>query len=156
MSSGLLPSSSRIVSTPLLGEVTIGVLTLNNFSGRLQWRGRAIPPPDEIAQPPGSIIIVLTINAPLDPMILRRIAARCWAGVARTGSTFAHGSGDIAIAFAIPNADGACPDSLLWRLDEKDLTPLFIGAADAVEESIWDCLLAGGLDSRILERFGPT
>jgi D-aminopeptidase len=137
-------SASRIVKTPALGEVRVGVLTLNNFAGRLQWRGKPIaPPPEKIPQPPGSIIVVLAIDAPLGAMILRRLAARAWGGVARIGSTFAHGSGDIAVAFSLPQADGTCPDRLLWRLDEKDLSPLFIAAADATEESIWDCLLAG-------------
>ena len=103
---GGIGSSSRIVKTRSMGEFVLGAMSLNNFGGTLQWRGREISPrgdnhvvasqttpttapatgaPDPIG---GSCIIVLATSAPLDPCILRRIARRVWAGVARVGSSW--------------------------------------------------------------------
>ena len=142
---GGIGSASRLVKTDTLGEATLGVMTLNNFGGRLTWRGRSIPPPTfEPEQQRGSVIVVVGVNAPLDTNTLRRIVRRTWAGIARVGSNFAHGSGDVAVAFALPSSDGTCPDRLLWKLDDRDLGPLFTAAADATEESVWDCLLLAG------------
>jgi D-aminopeptidase len=48
----------------------------------------------------GSIIALIATDAPLDARQLRRLALRAGAGLARTGSVFGHGSGDIALAFS--------------------------------------------------------
>lgn len=48
----------------------------------------------------GSIILIVATDAPLDARQLRRLAVRAGAGLARTGSVFGHGSGDIALAFS--------------------------------------------------------
>ena len=160
---GGIGSSSRIVATKSMGPVAVGVLTMNNFGGRLRWAGREISAPKARGQdargthgqdghatgdPPcavgGSAIVVLATNAPLAPDVLRRVARRAWAGVARTGAAFSDTSGDIALAFALPDEGGLCPDELLWRLPTEDTNALFAAAADATEESIWDCLLAAG------------
>jgi D-aminopeptidase len=154
---GGIGSSSRVVATRSMGAVTLGVLTMNNFGGRLRWSGREIAPPRSRGQDArdtlaaashnpigGSIIVVLATDAPLVPDILRRVARRAWAGVARNGAPFADTSGDIALAFALPEESGRCPDKLRWRLPTEDANALFLAAADAAEESIWDCLLAAG------------
>ena len=48
----------------------------------------------------GSVIVVLATDAPLDHRQLRRVATRGAAGIARTGSYYGHGSGDIVVAFS--------------------------------------------------------
>ena len=151
-----------------MGEVVIGALSLNNFGGRLQWRGRVVASRTTQATAPagdgpgsigGSCVVVLATNAPLAPCVLRRIARRAWAGVARAGSSFGDTSGDVALAFALPHRGGLCPDELRWKLPAEDANALFLAAADAAEESIWDCLLAAGdftsLDGRLTPGLRP-
>src|SRR5438128_11526950 len=48
----------------------------------------------------GSCMIVIATDAPLDARSLKRLAARAWLGIARTGSSGSNGSGDYAIAFS--------------------------------------------------------
>ncbi|PJX25432.1 aminopeptidase [Advenella sp. S44] len=101
----------------------------------------------------GSIIIVLATDAPLDARQLRRLSLRAAAGLARTGSSFGHGSGDIAIAFAPVmrtgeqlHAVGAQPAPL----HEVQLDPLFDAAAEATEQaiinSLWSASAVTGRD----------
>jgi D-aminopeptidase len=47
-----------------------------------------------------SIVIVVATDAPLDHRQLARVAKRAILGLAPTGSTGRHGSGDFAIAFS--------------------------------------------------------
>ena len=87
----------------------------------------------------GSIIIILATDAPLDARQLRRVASRAGAGLARCGSDYGHGSGDIALAFStayrIPqSADEAMPAVAL--LHETALDRLFQAAAEASEQAI--------------------
>ena len=50
----------------------------------------------------GSIIMLLATDAPLDVLQLGRLAKRAGNGLARTGSIFGHGSGDVALPFFQP------------------------------------------------------
>jgi len=91
----------------------------------------------------GSIIMVLATDAPLDARQLRRLSLRAGAGLARTGSVFGHGSGDIALAFStaytVPH-DSQAPMPAVAMLHETRLDPLFQAAADAVEQAILHAL----------------
>ncbi|MEK5777574.1 P1 family peptidase, partial [Acinetobacter nosocomialis] len=60
----------------------------------------------------GSIIMILATDAPLDARQLKRLAIRAGAGLARTGSAYGHGSGDIALAFSTAQAIEADADCL--------------------------------------------
>ena len=76
----------------------------------------------------GSIILLVATDAPLDARQLRRLALRAGAGLARTGSVFGHGSGDIALAFStaytVPlQADRPMP--AVAMLHDGLLDPLF-------------------------------
>jgi D-aminopeptidase len=83
--------------------------------------------------------LLLATDAPLDTRQLRRLALRAGVGLARTGSVFGHGSGDIALAFStaytIPqDAHQAMPTVAM--LHDARLDPLFQAAADSTEQAI--------------------
>ena len=69
---------------------------------------------------------------------------RAAAGIARTGSNFGHGSGDIALAFstAEPIVRAARTAARRTTLDDDALDPLFDAAAEATEQSIVNALFA--------------
>ena len=92
----------------------------------------------------GSIIVVLAVDAPLFDRQLRRLAFRAGAGIARTGANFAHGSGDIAIAFATaePIARRARNATTRMTIGDDALDPLFDAAAEATEQAIVHALFA--------------
>lgn len=123
-----------------VGSHTIGVLVQSNFGGALVVDGvpvhRHLRPADHGAiDRDGSCWIVLATDAPLDAAALRRLAARTFAGMARTGASFSHGSGDYALAFSTTPAGGE-------TLRGDALSPLFVAAADATEQAILDSLCA--------------
>lgn len=130
---GIGTSSRRI------GEHTVGVLVQSNFGGRLAVDG--VPVHDALATAPpeadhdGSCLVVIATDAPLDQAALRRLARRSFAGMARTGASFSHGSGDYALAFSTAGL-AARP----WRGDA--LTPFFVAVADATEQAVLDSLCA--------------
>lgn len=89
-----------------------------------------------VGQPPerGSCIFVLATDAPLDAHDLRRLAWRCFLGMARTGAISGVTSGDVALAFTIsPRAE---------RLERDVMNLLFRAAVEAAEEAILDALFA--------------
>ncbi|MBK9677120.1 MAG: P1 family peptidase [Betaproteobacteria bacterium] len=149
---GIGTASRRLDSDRRSG--IIGALVLANF-GRLESltiAGRRIGPALaarlEGAAPQrdqGSVIVVLAIDAPLDHRQLRRVAMRGAAGIARTGSYYGHGSGDIVVAFStaerIPHV---AVGTVLSRrcLVETELEPLFRAAADVTEQAILDALFS--------------
>jgi D-aminopeptidase len=97
-----------------------------------------VPSPEK-----GSIILLLATDAPLDARQLRRLALRAGAGLARTGSVFGHGSGDIALAFSTAYTvplEPARPMPAVALLHETRLDPLFEAAADGTEQAILHAL----------------
>ncbi|MGE8162495.1 P1 family peptidase [Paraburkholderia sp. NPDC080076] len=90
----------------------------------------------------GSIIMIVATDAPLDARQLKRLSLRAAAGLARTGSVYGHGSGDIALAFStaytVPH--GADFITLPPLLADERLDPLFRACADSVEQAILDAL----------------
>ena len=90
----------------------------------------------------GSIIMIVATDAPLDARQLKRLSMRAAAGLARTGSVYGHGSGDIALAFStaytVPH--GADFITLPPLVADERLDPLFRACADSVEQAILDAL----------------
>jgi D-aminopeptidase len=133
------------------GEFSVGALVLANF-GRLPQlvvagqrvgerlaRSRA----GEGGPEKGSIILLLATDAPLDARQLRRLAMRAAAGLARTGSVFGHGSGDIALAFSTAYTVPHLPDRPMpaqAMLHETRMDDLFEAGADACEQAILHAL----------------
>ncbi|MGH3506038.1 MAG: P1 family peptidase [Nocardioidaceae bacterium] len=128
---------------------TVGVLVLANFGerGRLTVdgvpAGRLLPPdpyPEE-PEPVGSCIGIVVTDAPVDSAGCRRLARRVGLGLARTGSTAHHGSGEIFLCAATglrPEARGGALDG--QPLAGRALDDLFTGVVDASEEAVLNAL----------------
>jgi D-aminopeptidase len=87
---------------------------------------------DPSAEADGSCMVIVATDAPIDARELRRVAARAIFAMARTGSTFSHGSGDFAIAFSTHRGT---PETGL------EVSPLFEATLDATEEAIYNSML---------------
>ena len=132
---------------------TLGALVLANY-GKLECLtlvGRRIGPAlaarmaTRSAEERGSVIVLLATDAPLDHRQLRRVATRAAAGIGRTGGYYAHGSGDIALAFTtatrVPHiATQPLLDTV--TLAEPLLDALFEAAAEATEQAAVDALFS--------------
>ncbi len=137
---------------------TVGALVLSNFGRLPSLTVAGYPLGRELArsafsatpgalheQDKGSIIIVLACDAPLDSRQLGRLSRRAAAGLARTGSVYGHGSGDIALAFSTAYRIPALthtPMPGIPCLHETLLDPLFEAAAEATEQAIINALWA--------------
>lgn len=144
---GGVGSSSRKLK--LDGEkFHLGVLALCNFgrAGDLTLPdGLRVVPPSETESEKGSVILVMATDVPLDDRQIRRIIARAGVGLARVGSFWGHGSGDIAIGFTTANRVNHDEKSdLIPRriLNESRIDRLFEAMADATQESVLDALAA--------------
>lgn len=156
---GGIGTSSRIVSGD--GEIyTVGSLVLSNFGKSddalfANWSKKNLDTPD------GSIIMIIATDAPLYDRQLKRLAKRCTAGLARTGSHIDNGSGDIAIAFSTANQyshqSTAVTDTLSFiRDDHPIMNQLFQSVIESTEESIIRSLkhaeTTKGRNGRVLEK----
>ena len=140
---GGIGSASRIVKLDGT-EYTVGALVMSNFggAGRLLIEGRhmgqEIKDKLEAQQDKGSIIMLIATDIPLSERQLKRVARRAAVGLARTGSYYGNGSGDIAIAFTTANrvphySKNAVMD--MKMLADSKIDPVFDMAAEAVEEA---------------------
>ena len=141
---GGIGSASRIVKLDGT-EYTVGALVMSNFggAGRLLIEGRhmgqEIKDKLEAQQDKGSIIMLIATDIPLTERQLKRVARRAGVGLARTGSYYGNGSGDIAIAFTTANrvphySKTAVMD--IKMISDNKIDPVFDMAAEAVEEAI--------------------
>ena len=141
---GGIGSASRIVKLDDK-EYTVGALVMSNFggAGRLLIEGRhmgqEIKEKLEAQQDKGSIIMLIATDIPLSERQLKRVARRAAVGLARTGSYYGNGSGDIAIAFTtanrVPHYSKTAVMDMKMLADSK-IDPVFDMAAEAVEEAI--------------------
>lgn len=128
----------------------LGVLTLANFGRAGDLRlpdGRHADPRTKPRPEHGSCIVVLATDVPLEHRQLRRVALRAGAGLAWCGSFWGHGSGDIALAFSTANRvphDASAAILPQHVLAEGRIDRLFLAAAEAVQESVYDALIAAG------------
>ena len=135
----------------------LGVLVQTNFGGVLTIDGVPVgkrlrryafgpsaPGQSGADAADGSCIIVVATDAPLDARDLKRLAARAVFGLARTGSSFSHGSGDYAIAFSTaPGLRTRVGDALPATrtiLPSDGVSPLFQAALEATEEAVYNSL----------------
>ncbi len=129
----------------------LGVLVLANFGRPGDLRlpdGRNIAPhaeTDATAPEKGSIIIVAATDIPLSDRQLKRVIRRSGAGLARLGSFWGHGSGDIALGFTTANMIAHDEQAALCEirlLNENRIDLLFEAMADATQEAVLDSLVA--------------
>ena len=106
----------------------------------------------------GSIMMVLATDLPVSDRQLRRILKRCAVGLARNGSYFGHGSGDVMIGFTTANRvpHGGMHRVLTQQvLTEQTLEFAFRAAAEATQEAVLNSLTAAvemtGLNGRVYE-----
>jgi D-aminopeptidase len=147
---------------------TVGALVQANYGERRDLRldgrpvgeridGDAVPLPDDPATAgAGSIIVIVATDAPLIADQCQRLAKRATIGLARVGGAGANGSGDLFLAFSTHNRVSPKGQGLVAveSLGAEMLTPLFDGVAEAVEESIWNALVAAetmtGFEDRVV------
>jgi len=133
---------------------TVGVLVLANF-GRMArltvdgvrvgealmaagWFGESVQERER-----GSCVAVVATDAPLTAGQLERLARRAGLGLARTGSTAGHGSGEIFIAFSTGSRVPRAADTALRTvevLDDEYLDPFFGAVVEATEAAVIDAL----------------
>jgi D-aminopeptidase len=150
---GGIGSSSRLVPS----GYTVGVLVLSNFGDRQRLTidgvpvGRLLPPEEEAAgqrlgarPPAGSCITVVVTDAPLDPAACSRLARRAGLGLARTGSTAHHGSGEIFLAMAtgLRASRRALTREGTGLITGAALDPFFDAVVEATEEAVLNSMLA--------------
>ena len=146
---GIGTASRRVLD----GRFTIGALAQTNFGTRGELRVLGAPIgrhflESHLPEPgPGSIIMVVATDAPLDARQLGRLAMRATFGLARTGSAGDDASGDFVIAFSTaarwphtPSEDVVAAE----RLTERGATinQMFTATMEAVEEAILNSLVA--------------
>jgi D-aminopeptidase len=155
---GIGTSSRRVPAN--LGGYTVGVLVQTNYGGVLTIAGA--PVGQELGQyylrkelsqaagsakdkADGSCMIVIATDAPLDARNLKRLAARAWLGIARTGSSGSNGSGDYAIAFStakqvrIRMSDKALTRNVEMMTNDA-ISPLFQAVIEATEEAVYNSM----------------
>lgn len=155
------------------GGYTIGVLVNANHGRRPELVVAGVPvgklyePPQQPqqqsqalspGQSEGSIIVVIATDAPLDSRQLTRLAKRAALGLARTGSTARHGSGDFMLAFSTANVIPHYPKEPTYHLThlaDTQLNPVFTATVEATEEAILNALTMAttvtGRDSHRIE-----
>ena len=148
---GGIGTASRVVPVAD-GGFTVGVLVQTNFGGILTIDGApvgrelgryAFGPPSSGAGD-GSCMIVVATDAPLDARDLRRLAARSVFALARTGSSYANGSGDYAIAFStspeMRTRHGETAPRSRAMLPSDGVSALFQAVLEATEEAVYNSL----------------
>jgi len=145
---GIGTSSRRL--PPEEGGYTVGVLVNANHGRREELVVAGVPVGrlygnDEHTAPgaEGSIIVIIATDAPLDSRQLGRLAKRAALGLARTGSTARHGSGDFMLAFSTANVIPHYPQDrtfTMTHLSDTHINPLLSATVEATEEAILNAL----------------
>jgi D-aminopeptidase len=153
---GGIGTASRVVPD----GATVGVVTMTNFGERERLTvagvpaGRLLPDPGESQAypgesqaypgPAGSCIVVVLTDGPLDAAACQRLARRAGLGLARTGSTAHHASGEIFLALAtgLRAPRGAAPSRP--PVTGGALDDYFAAVVEATEEAVLNSLLQAG------------
>ena len=142
---GGIGTASRVLPS----GATVGVVVLTNFGDaeRLTVAGIPVgqhlqPPAGPAPGPAGSCIVAVVTDGPLDSAACQRVARRAGLGLARTGSTGHHASGEIFLAMATGlRAPRGAPAPGV-PVSGRALDPYFAAAVEATEEAVLTSLLA--------------
>jgi D-aminopeptidase len=145
---------------------TVGAFVQANFGSRHELTVTGVPVGQDLADdnpmadtdwlaPPGagSVIAVVATDAPLLPGQCKALARRVPLGLARTGTTGSHFSGDLFLAFSTGNAGALTSTSPATQSDVAEYETLrfvpwgrtdglYRAAVEAVEEAVLDALVA--------------
>jgi len=127
----------------------LGTLVLANFGRAGDLRlpdGLRVAPPDLMTSAErGSVIVIVATDVPLEHRQLQRVIRRAGAGLARLGSFYGHGSGDVFLGFTTANrTPHDAPSDLLplRAIAESRIDLLFEAVADTTQEAVLDALVA--------------
>ena len=150
---GGIGSASRVLDIDG-GAYTLGVLVQSNHGcleeltvcGRrlgeeILERRNAVP--REEPNDRGSIMMIVATDLPVSDRQLRRILKRCSVGLARCGSYFGHGSGDVMVGFSTANRmpHGGVHRVLTQQvITEYSLELAFRAIAEATQEAVLNSL----------------
>jgi D-aminopeptidase len=177
-------TASRLVSFGGT-EYTVASLLQCNFGSRAEFKwngvelGKQIEASCQIEQddwlytdrrtPPGagSVIAVIATDAPLLPAQLKAMARRVPFGLARTGTSGSHFSGDIFLAFSTANPgslDSIFPDQEPAKASLRQLNfvpwgyidPFYEAVVQCVEESVLNALVANRDMTGRNDHFSPA
>jgi D-aminopeptidase len=143
---GGIGTSSRVVE--LGGERgLIAALVQSNFGGRLTIDGvsmEAVQRANAAARSSAgaSLMMIVATDLPLSNRLLNRVSKRATLGMARTGASGGHSSGDYVIAFSTTyRTEGAMPGIRReLAVNERAIDVAFQAVADATEEAILNSL----------------
>ena len=144
---------------------TVGAFVQANFGARRELTVAGLPlgqrlladNPQETSSwsaPPGagSVIVIIATDAPLLPGQCKALARRVPLGLARTGTTGSHFSGDIFLAFSTANsgsvarplaaADSPADYDTLQFVPWPLINPLYTAVVQCVEEAVINALVA--------------
>ena len=147
---------------------TVGAFLQANFGSREELdprracarraarRRQPAGPARAIPRGAGSVIAIVATDAPLLPHQCKAMARRVTLGLARTGTTGSHSSGDLFLAFSTGNPGGFSPYHYDPDDDDGDgqrydrltfipwsaINPFFTAVVQAVEEAVANALVA--------------
>jgi D-aminopeptidase len=159
-------TASRLVSHAGT-TYTVGVFVQANFGSRPELTLAGLPlgelladdnpmaGPDPAPAPPGagSVIAIVGTDAPLLPHQTAALARRVTLGLARTGTTGSHFSGDLFLAFSTGNPGAITPGPAVWHgaAHEYDrlrfipwgyVDPFYAAVVQSTEEAVANALVA--------------
>ena len=147
---GGIGTASRVIR--LDGEeYTIGVLVLSNFGSienltidgfKAGEKIRSI----EREEDKGSIIVILATDIPLSERQLKRLCKRVPAGLARTGSYYGNGSGDVVFGFTTANKVPHYSKEDIRQvkiIHDNAIDIMFKAVVESTEEAVISSLLHG-------------
>jgi L-aminopeptidase/D-esterase-like protein len=143
----------------LVDDYNVGVFVQANFGARRELVLAGVPLGDALADDDpmldwdraapgsGSVIALVATDAPLFPHQCQALARRVTAGLARTGTSGSHFSGDLFLAFSTANPGAFRPDdartmSRLEFVPWERLDPYYEAVVQATEEAVVNALVA--------------
>ncbi|GAA3059510.1 P1 family peptidase [Actinokineospora globicatena] len=155
---------------------TVGAFVQANFGSRKELTVCGVPVGADLADdnpmedgdwmvPPGagSVIVVIATDAPMLPGQCTALARRVPLGLARTGTTGSHFSGDLFLAFSTGNVltPSAFPTGdpgydTLRHIPWNRMDDFFTAVVHAVEEAVLNALVAGKTMTGRLGRRSPA
>jgi D-alanine--D-alanine ligase len=166
---GGIGSASRVLPREL-GGYTLGVLVQSNFGKmrNLTVEGQVVGKELDSLYPVegrrladrGSVIVIVSTDAPLLSTQLSRVAKRAALGLGRVGSYASSTSGEIVFAFSTGNrasreAKGMTRHLNLTFVTDEHVNPLYEATVEATEEAVLNAMFCSAGQSGREGRWAP-